>query len=68
MKKYVHGGDIYRHPGVTDFSANINPLGTPKKVIEAAARSLEQIGHYPDACQERLKKLWQSMSRCRRNG
>ena len=56
MKKYVHGGDIYRHPGVTDFSANINPLGTPKKVIEAAARSLEQIGHYPDACQERLKK------------
>ena len=37
MKKYVHGGDIYRHPGVTDFSANINPLGTPKKVIEAAA-------------------------------
>lgn len=56
MKKYVHGGDIYRHPDVTDFSANINPLGTPKKVIEAAARSLEQISHYPDACQERLRK------------
>lgn len=55
MKKYVHGGDIYRHPGVLDFSANINPLGTPPKVIEAAAKSLEQICHYPDACQERLK-------------
>ena len=28
MKEYIHGGDIYRHPDVLDYSANINPLGT----------------------------------------
>lgn len=56
MKKYVHGGDIYRHPGVLDFSANINPLGTPDNVIQAAAKSLEQICHYPDAQQTKLKE------------
>lgn len=56
MKKYVHGGDIYRHPGVLDFSANINPLGTPENVIRAAAKSLEQICHYPDARQSKLKE------------
>ncbi|MBS6196245.1 MAG: threonine-phosphate decarboxylase [Clostridiales bacterium] len=55
MKKYVHGGDIYRYPGVLDFSANINPLGTPQSVIQAAADSMASISHYPDACQEKLK-------------
>lgn len=56
MKEYIHGGDIYRHPDVLDFSANINPLGTPPKVIQAAKDSMEQICHYPDACQEKLKE------------
>ena len=28
----VHGGDIYRYDDVLDFSANINPLGTPETV------------------------------------
>lgn len=55
MKEYVHGGDIYRHPDVVDFSANINPLGTPECVIQAAKDSMERICHYPDACQEALK-------------
>jgi threonine-phosphate decarboxylase len=54
MKKYVHGGDVYRHPDALDFSANINPLGTPPPVIEAAKRSMEMISHYPDAYQEKL--------------
>ena len=26
-KEQIHGGDIYRNPGVTDFSVNSNPLG-----------------------------------------
>ena len=48
MKEQIHGGDVYRHPGVLDFSSNMNPLGTPPAVIEAAAKSLEKIAHYPD--------------------
>ncbi len=44
----VHGGDIYTHKGVIDFSANINPLGTVPSVLKAAKESLENIGNYPD--------------------
>lgn len=54
MKQHIHGGDVYRYPDVLDFSANINPLGTPPEVIEAAAESLNQIRNYPDVRQERL--------------
>lgn len=56
MKSYVHGGDVYRHPGVLDFSANINPLGTPPGVIRAARDSMERIRCYPDASQEALRR------------
>ena len=56
MKEYIHGGDIYRHPDVLDYSANINPLGTPPGVIRAAKYSMERVCHYPDACQEKLKQ------------
>jgi threonine-phosphate decarboxylase len=56
MKDYVHGGDVYRHPQVLDFSANVNPLGTPRSVIEAAKKSMEAVFCYPDACQEKLRK------------
>lgn len=56
MKQYVHGGDIYRHPHVLDFSANINPLGTPEAVIRAAQESMTCVAHYPDAHQEKLKR------------
>ncbi len=33
---------------VTDFSININPLGMPETAKEAAVRSLESAGRYPD--------------------
>ena len=56
MKEYIHGGDIYRHPDVLDYSANINPLGTPPGGIRAAKDSMERVCHYPDACQEKLKQ------------
>lgn len=47
--KYVHGGDIYTYEGMTDHSANINPLGPCPAVMNAARDSLRQISRYPDS-------------------
>ncbi|MDD3338108.1 MAG: pyridoxal phosphate-dependent class II aminotransferase [Lachnospiraceae bacterium] len=60
MKTQQHGGDVYRHKNVIDFSANMNPLGTPERVIGAAAESLRDIEHYPDIfCTELREGLGQ---------
>lgn len=53
MQPLVHGGDIYSAVEVCpvqplDFSANINPLGMPPAVTEAAAASLRHSAAYPD--------------------
>ena len=56
MKKQIHGGDVYRHRDVLDFSANMNPLGTPQSVIDAAAESLKEICNYPDIRYTKLAK------------
>ncbi len=53
--KQIHGGDVYRHPDALDFSSNINPLGTPKDVVAAAAKSLEELEHYPDVFYTELR-------------
>ncbi len=42
--EYVHGGDIYTHKGMTDFSVNLNPFGPGRAVVEAARKSIDQIG------------------------
>ena len=48
-----HGGDIYGKDVFLDFSANINPLGTPPGVLEAVKASLPQLHRYPDPrCRE----------------
>lgn len=47
MKKHIHGGNIYQYENCLDFSANCNPLGTPQRVIDAAAESLRHISAYP---------------------
>ena len=48
-----HGGDIYSKDVYLDFSANINPLGTPPAVLEAVAASLPFLSQYPDPdCRE----------------
>lgn len=54
MKEQIHGGDVYRHPNAIDFSSNMNPLGTPPSVIEAARESMDHIEHYPDIFCSRL--------------
>lgn len=54
MKEQVHGGDVYRHPDVIDFSSNMNPLGTPKALTDAVIDSMQRIAQYPDIRCERL--------------
>jgi len=55
-KKAVHGGDVWGHMPVTDFSSNVNPLGPPKSVLEALKDGLWRINHYPDLAGRDLKK------------
>lgn len=55
-QEQVHGGDIYRHQNVTDFSVNSNPLGPPEAVIEALREGAGQIQHYPDVECEKLRE------------
>lgn len=45
---YKHGGDIYTYKNMLDFSANINPLGTPQSVINAACEGVRESSNYPD--------------------
>ena len=43
-----HGGDLYSRKILLDFSANINPYGTPQAVKDAVAGSVDALCHYPD--------------------
>lgn len=52
-----HGGDIYdirfKNKELLDFSININPLGIPENVKQAARKSIECAWRYPDTeCRE----------------
>ena len=48
-----HGGDLYTREILLDFSANINPYGTPQGVKDAVAGSVQDLCHYPDPyCRE----------------
>ncbi len=54
----LHGGNIYDEEiteqygkdreKLLDFSANINPLGMPRRVQEAVIHALQDAVHYPD--------------------
>ncbi len=55
-KIHVHGGDIYRNPGILDFSANCNPYGMPKGVKEAVIQALDQAECYPDVKCDALRR------------
>ena len=60
-ENYGHGGDVYRHDVLLDFSANVNPLGTPPEVVEAVRDAAESLAAYPDpycgALREKLASL-----------
>ena len=53
---YEHGGDSYRYPGFTDFSANINLLGAPQRAVERAREALDGITRYPQVGCGRLRQ------------
>ena len=49
MQQYDHGGDIYGpNPPVLDFSVSLNPVGPPRKVLEAAREAVLDWDRYPD--------------------
>ena len=53
---YGHGGDVYHNRVRLDFSANVNPLGTPPEVVRAIAESAERCAAYPDPYCSRLRE------------
>ncbi len=53
---YGHGGDVYHNRVRLDFSANVNPLGTPPAVIRAVADSAARLAAYPDPYCGRLRE------------
>lgn len=51
MKEFKHGGNVWQGDSPfswMDFSANLNPEGTPEAMKQAISESLEEIGFYPD--------------------
>lgn len=53
---HKHGGDIYSNKNVIDFSANINPLGMPDFIKQAAKDAIDECSAYPDCTQRDLVK------------
>ena len=57
-KAYTHGGDVYRNEKIRmDFSININPLGMPDFIKQAAMDGVEESARYPDSRCRRLRRL-----------
>ncbi len=57
-EKNPHGGQIYNKEIKADFSVNVNPKGTPEKVVEAAAEALRMSDRYPDAgCRDLIQAI-----------
>ena len=48
LKEYTHGGDVYKNRVTLDFSANVNPFGTPEPVKAAIRAAAEGVFRYPD--------------------
>ncbi len=64
MSTDIHGADIYTaaertgigKDDILDFSSNINPLGIPHSVKNAAIKSIVHSNRYPDINSRELKK------------
>jgi threonine-phosphate decarboxylase len=53
---HLHGGDIYRNKEMIDFSSNINMLGLPENIIQAACEGVRLSYGYPDVFCEELRE------------
>ena len=53
---YSHGGDIYKNEIEIDFSANVNPLGTPEEVKDAIKKCTNSLSLYPDPYCMKLRR------------
>ena len=61
MKRYEHGGNVYAHRGVVDFSASINPLGMPDEVVRVLRERVRDFEAYPDIeCTELCQAIAQA--------
>jgi len=57
VRRVRHGGDVWDKPdGLIDFSANTNPLGPPRSLLEALKSSLDFVTRYPDPEHRRLRE------------
>ena len=53
-----HGGEIYERTYDLDYSVNVDCMGTPASVVEAAAKGAALSAQYPDVnCRELRKNL-----------
>lgn len=62
MPVYTHGGDILTAQAacggeILDFSANLNPLGMPDAVAEAARDAAARCARYPDPLCRELRRV-----------
>jgi threonine-phosphate decarboxylase len=58
VRRFEHGGDIYTHKGVLDFSANLNPLGMPQAARDVLRENVHAFEAYPDPqCSELVAEL-----------
>ncbi len=48
MDRFAHGGDTYGLEGVVDYSASLNPLGTPVQIVRALKVAAGDFTGYPD--------------------
>lgn len=52
----MHGGDIYLNRINIDFSVNINPLGMPAEISDAALAAVQKANNYPQIDSLDLRK------------
>jgi len=55
LERPLHGGDGWRHQGIEDFSANLNPLGPPSGLDQMLFEAASELDHYPDDSCDALK-------------
>lgn len=59
MKEFEHGGNVWQEGDPSewiDFSANINPEGTPQEIKNQLLKAIDDITYYPDVAMTDTKE------------